>query len=315
VEERIARGEILIRPLLNALPRPVLAADDTALPGTVGWSRASAAWPPDGPFAAAVLRLPHDKGAYAMALHAIAARLRHGAPLLVYGANDAGIKSAAKALPPFFDHAETVTAKGHARIWRALRSAETAGLKAALSDWRAVQPLELAGMRHDWVSYPGVFAKGRLDAGTALLLRDLPEAAGKTVLDFGAGTGIIARVLADRGAKVTMVERDAIALEAARENVPEAGAILGSVLPEGRFDLIISNPPIHHGKTRDLGVVTALIAQAKRHLRRDGSLLMVIQQTVPVPRLAEDRLSARMIAEEGGYRSWELSNTIRGARL
>jgi 16S rRNA (guanine1207-N2)-methyltransferase len=282
----------------------------------MAWCRHTAPWPPEGPFASASLRLPLDKSAYEMALHAIAARLPQGAPLLVYGANDEGIKSAAKAFAPFFELAESLLAKSHARVWRATRSAVTDGLRGKLADWRISAPLHLDGRVRDWVSYPGVFAKGGLDAGTALLLRHLPEAAGKIALDFGAGTGILARVLADRGAQVTMIEHDAVALEAARENVPEANALLGGALAEGRFDLIVSNPPIHRGRQRDLGVVTALIAGARRHLRKGGALLIVVQKTVPVPRLAEGRIVAiDLLAEDGGYRVWRLSDVPTTTRV
>jgi 16S rRNA (guanine1207-N2)-methyltransferase len=254
-----------------------------------------------------VLRLPLDKGAFEMALHAIAARLPQGAPLLVYGPNDEGIKSAANGFSPFFENAETVSVKGHARIWRATRTEVMEGLRGTLADWRKVTPLLLKEQPRDWVSYPGVFAKGGLDGGTALLLRHLPDADGKSALDFGAGTGVIARVLADRGARVTLIERDAVALAAARENVPEAQAILGSALPEGRFDLIVSNPPVHAGKAKNLTVLAALIANARRHLRKGGALVIVVQQTVPVARLAEGHIGAQIRAEEGGYRIWALS--------
>ena len=263
-----------------------------------------------------MLRLPLDKSAYEMVLHAIAARMPPGAPLLVYGANDEGIKSAAKAFAPFFENAETLMAKSHARVWRATRSAVTAGLRGTLAAWRRVTPLMLDGRERAWVSYPGVFAKGGLDAGTSLLLRHLPDGAGQAALDFGAGTGVIARVLADRGARVTMIERDAVALEAARENVPEAEALLGTALAETRFDLILSNPPIHRGKERDLGVVTQLIANARRHLTKGGALLIVVQKTVPVPRLAEGHLRVvKLSGEEGGYRSWELSDGTLSSRV
>jgi 16S rRNA (guanine1207-N2)-methyltransferase len=293
------------------LPRPLLAVgDDAVLREATHWCRHITPWPPDGPFASAVLRLPLDKGAYEMALHAIAARLPRGAPLLVYGPNDEGIKSAPKAFSPFYDEAETIAAKGHARIWRATRTAVMEGLRGTLAEWRKVAPLMLEGRARDWVSYPGVFAKGGLDAGTALLLRHLPEAGGKTALDFGTGTGVVARVLADLGARVTMIERDAVALEAARENVPEAQPILGSALPEGRFDLIISNPPVHAGKAKNLTVLAALIGNARQHLRKGGALVIVVQQTVPVARLAEGHSAAQILAEEGGYRVWALRQGV-----
>lgn len=277
-------------------------------PEAVCWSRDRAPWPPEGPFGAAILMLPLDKSAYEMSLHAIAARLPQGAPLIVYGPNNEGIKSAAKAFPPFFEKAEVLLAKAHARVWQAARSAVTEGLGGRLADWRRTTALTLNGRSYDWLSYPGVFAKGGLDVGTGLLLRQLPAVKGQSALDFGAGTGVIARVLVDLGAHVSMVESDAIALEAARANVPEATAILGRDLPAERFDIIVSNPPIHQGRSRDLAVLTALIADAPRRLRKGGLLFLVTQKTVPLPRLAQGHLrNVECLADEAGYRVWKLN--------
>lgn len=303
--------ETQIEEALNALPRPLLwVAEERppAKPGLTTWSRCLEAWPPEMTCAAGVLRLPLDRQAYEMALHALAARLASGAPLLVWGFNDEGIKSATKALTPWFEAADAFAIRGHARIWRARRSTRREGLRAALADWRHVAPLDLPTGTRPWVSYPGTFARGGLDAGTALLLGHLGALEGLSVLDFGAGTGVIARVVADRGGKITLLERDAPALAAARENVPEAVALLGEALPEGRFDLIVSNPPLHKGKKRSLDVLTALLSGAPRHLRARGALVLVVQRTVPVPRLAGPESTVMLTAESPGYRVWRVTS-------
>ncbi len=266
-------------------------------------------WPPAGPYDAAVLRIARSREAYVMALHALAANLPEGAPLFVQGPNDEGIKSAPRAFAPFFIDATTIAARAHGRVWRALRSGVSEGLRATLPDWRTVRPLEIAGRTQDWVAYPGVFAHGGLDAGTALLLAHLPAGTrGLRALDFGAGSGILARALVDRGASVTMVERDAVAQQAARENVPEARALLApdlQSLGRVRFDLVVSNPPLHEGRARSLAILERLIADAP--LAPGGALLFVTERTVPVPRLAAQRFkSVVLAAEQGGYRVWRL---------
>jgi 16S rRNA (guanine1207-N2)-methyltransferase len=250
-----------------------------------------------------------------MALHALAASMREGSMLYVYGANDEGIRSAPKAFAPLFADAETVLAKSHARVWRARRTASREGLRGNLADWRSVAKLSIGGRDYAWVSYPGVFAHGRIDVGTALLISKLPSIAPHArALDFGAGSGLVARALVDAGATVDMLEADAVALEAARENVPEARAVLGadfSDLGAARYALIASNPPIHVGRARDLTVISRLIADAPRHLEPSGALLLVTERTVPVPRLAKEHFAAvELIAEKGGYRVWRLANPL-----
>jgi 16S rRNA (guanine1207-N2)-methyltransferase len=277
-------------------------------------ARASA-WPPDGPYDAATLRMPRAREAYVMALHALAAKMREGAALYVYGANDEGIRSAPKALAPYFSAAVTVLAKGRARVWRAQRTAAREGLRGALAAWRSVTRLVIGGRAYEWVSYPGVFAHGRVDPGTALLLAHLPEIAPDTrALDFGAGSGVIARALVDRGAQVDMLEADAVALAAARENVPEARAVLGAHLAdlgETRYALIASNPPLHTGRRRDLSVITHLVAEAPSHLAPSGALLLVTERTVPLARHAGERFATvTLVAEKGGHRVWQLANSL-----
>jgi 16S rRNA (guanine1207-N2)-methyltransferase len=259
--------------------------------------------------------MPRAREAYVMALHALAANLRAGAALFVYGANDEGIRSAPKAFAPFFADAETVLTKGRARVWRAQRTAMSEGLRGTLFAWRSVTRLEIGGRAYDWISYPGVFAHGRIDTGTALLLAQLPEIAPRArALDFGAGSGVIARALVDRSANVDMLEADAVALEAARENVPEARAVLGAQLTElgkTRYALIASNPPLHTGRRRDLSVIAHLVAEAPGYLAPAGALLLVTERTVPLPRQSKERFAAvALVAERGGHRVWRLVNPL-----
>ena len=77
----------------------------------------------------------------------------------------------------------------------------------------------------------------------------LPE---PRVLDVGTGSGAIALAIADehRGARVTAIDASEDALAVARENAARAGLAVELVqrdlfegLPEGPWDLVVSNPP------------------------------------------------------------------------
>lgn len=102
----------------------------------------------------------------------------------------------------------------------------------------------------------GVFSRGHLDHGTAVLFRETEPPAGGRVLDLGCGYGVIglAVALAAPEARVTGVDVNERALLLARENAQALGlaerftAHLPDDVPEGEFDEIWSNPPIRIGK-------------------------------------------------------------------
>ncbi len=275
---------------------------------TVG-DRPGLPWPGAGPFDAACLRLPKIKAAFEMALHAAASVLAPGAPLWVYGANDEGIKSAARVITPIFGSAAAIDARRHCRVIEAHRPRE-ASVRTRLAEWRGFVSPPVAG-HAQWVTYPGVFAKGVLDAGTAVLLAALPAFSGQRVLDFGCGGGPIAADILRRApdAEVHLLEADALSLLAAHENLPGAPTHLSDAwhgLPPGiRFDRVVSNPPIHRGKGEDFEALRALVLGAPAVLRPGGELWMVVQRQVPVGPLLESCLDRVEIArQDSRFRVW-----------
>lgn len=284
----------------------------------VSWHRLAldgkhaAPWPADGAFDGAVLRLPRGWAAFEMALHALAARLPVGAPLWIAGSNDEGITSAPKRLADLADGVETLTIKRRARLLETRRTATPA--HGALEDWREAVALPLPGRDEPLplVSYPGLFAHGRLDAGTECLLSVLPEvAAGTAVLDFGCGAGVIARTVRERtpDARLTLLDIDAVALHAARQNVPDAELVLSDGLSglgtRERFGLILSNPPLHRGKDEDFGMLEALVTGTKQYLKLRGSLVAVTQRTAGVGKLFKSAFGhAEMLMETPQFQVW-----------
>jgi len=272
-----------------------------------GATTRSSAWPDGDGFDAALIRLPKAKDALDLALHAAASKVRPGGIIAVFGANAEGIRSAKGRLEVVADDVDTIAARQHARVLTGRRKTTIDGLKAKLSDWRRVGQITIAGEKRPWVSYPGTFAKGGLDEGTAFLLEHLPAPiAGSSVLDFATGTGVLAAAISGQATlAIHMIEADAIALAAARENVADARAIVGASLAaagDERYDLIVSNPPIHDGIAESRHVLERLVADAPRHLRPGGRLVLVVQRRVAVvPLLGSAFAEARVIAENGRF--------------
>lgn len=134
-----------------------------------------------------------------------------------------------------------------------------------------------------FISDNGVFSKDRIDYGSRLLVdtyiknkKDL-----NNFLDVGCGYGFISIILAKiLSVKGTGIDVNRRALKLAEEN-----AKLNKVNVEfkesdvyenidGRFDLIISNPPIRAGKS----VVLEILRGASDYLNSDGELWFVIRK-------------------------------------
>ena len=147
----------------------------------------------------------------------------------------------------------------------------------------------------------GVFSGSRLDLGTSVLLREVPEppAAG-TFLDLGCGWGpvTLAMALASPDADVWAVDVNTRALELTAANArrngcanvhaaqtDESGAPLAEqpaagceAMPEGlMFDLIWSNPPIRIGKE---ALHTLLMAWLPRLKPQGGAAYLVVQRNL-----------------------------------
>jgi 16S rRNA (guanine1207-N2)-methyltransferase len=260
-------------------------------------------WCPDASVSVACIRQPRERARLRMVVAVAADAVGEGGEIYVAGANDEGAKSAGKVMSEWLTDVKTVDARRHCRVWRG-RVATPPG-RAQITDWRQ----EGAG----FVDFPGLFAKGKLDPGTEALLRHMPPIAPRTrVLDFACGQGRIGAAIraAAPEADLWMCDVDALAMEAARENVPGAHYQLSDAfqkMPPVGFGLILANPPVHNGKEGTVAVLEALLDGLPDHLDTGGELRMVTQRHTGVARLCEAReRRVNMLEEVGGFRVWRV---------
>src|SRR5690349_12131996 len=145
----------------------------------------------------------------------------------------------------------------------------------------------------------GVFAQGRLDIGTGVLLREqAPPQDARTVLDLGCGYGVIglAVAIAVPECTVTAVDVNERALLLANENAQALGVAdrFTAVLPEmvdrdATYDEIWSNPPIRIGKE----ALHALLLTWLPRLAPEGRAVLVVGKN-----LGADSLQ-RWLGEQG----------------
>ena len=167
------------------------------------------------------------------------------------------------------------------------------------------------------MTYPGLFAGGGLDVMTDFLLQTMT--ASKTcalgggrggnggdevlsALDFCSGSGTLAAAVrfVRPHARLTLLDADAVAMLAARENLSVvrdgSSSGVGSfqpatfVLSDGwtgladdeKFDLVVSNPPVHLGLRPEFTVLSDMIAGFEERLNPGGEAWFVAQRYVPI---------------------------------
>ena len=139
----------------------------------------------------------------------------------------------------------------------------------------------------------GVFARGRLDIGTGVLLRAVPPPTGAPrILDLGCGYGVIGQAIAVAcpGAVVTAADVNERALLLANENAEALGvadrfsAVLPDAVPtDATYDAIWSNPPIRIGKE----ALHDLLLRWLPRLAEDGTATMVVGKNLGADSLAQ----------------------------
>lgn len=272
-----------------------------------------------------ILFQPREKALLEMLLDLCASLVDESGVVWVVGENRAGIKSCRPRIEERFGAVAKLDSARHCTLIEA--SAPPADAVFCLDDYVAAWMMESVSEEHSrdlpMCSLPGVFAHGRLDRGTALLVEALAGADAKQsvsgrVLDFACGAGPIAIALAAAGEAMdlTLLDDSVLALESARRSLEANGVEAELVASDGfselldadpvpEFDWIISNPPFHRGIHQNLDITRKFLEDSRKLLTRNGRLCLVANVHLPYQRWLSELFSdVQVIAADREYNTW-----------
>jgi 16S rRNA (guanine1207-N2)-methyltransferase len=173
---------------------------------------------------------------------------------------------------------------------------------------------EVWGRRLDLVSGSGVYSRGRLDIGTAVLFRETAPPSARRFLDLGCGYGVIGLALAVAvpDAVVRAVDVNERAVLLATENAASLGVgdrFTASTPPDvpadERYEEIWSNPPIRVGKDALHGLLLAWLPR----LVPGGRAVLVVGKNLGADSLqrwlGEQGYPTQRLASAKGFRVLE----------
>ena len=150
-------------------------------------------------------------------------------------------------------------------------------------------------------SKPGVFCWDRIDPGSLFLSQHFEEFLNSdqfnpnSCLDLGCGYGFLATMASQYAIKeITATDNNAAALKACQVNF-DLNGISGKVVAANcgqsihkKFDLVLCNPPFHHGFKTDPALTQHFLGNAKRLMAKKGKALFVVNQFIPLEKLARN---------------------------
>lgn len=263
------------------------------------------ALPHDTTVGVVAIRIPQEKLALVQLVADAFRLLSIGGRCYVAGANNEGIKPAARILESLFGNAGVVTYDSGHRIIGAVKRSDAPASPDELAspfldaDTFNEMPATLRGHGLALFTRPGVFSWDHLDEATEVLAGAMQIQPGDSVLDLGCGggaLGVLAARLSQTGL-VTMVDADVEAVRSATRTAADAGIVNYRALTsdvtlavrDDRFDVVVTNPPFHVGKATDLSVPLQFIHESWDVLRAGGRLFLVANRTLPYERAIYQR--------------------------
>lgn len=239
-------------------------------------------------FDAVFLRICKEKPVNLHLLREACSHLNTGGTLLVAGEKNEGIKSVWEYACGIFGRDARLKKHGQAYAGTLEKTANSGD---ADNSYHQIQHI---GNWDDQPIYskPGVYGWDKIDAGSALLLKHLYEETrlwerANSMLDLGCGYGFLTLASAWLPcAKRVATDNNAGALLCMAKNAQERKMAVEIIaadkgdLAEGKFDLILCNPPFHRGFDVDSDLTRDFLVAAKQKLAADGVAVFVVNSFI-----------------------------------
>lgn len=262
----------------------------------------AAGYSADQQFDGAIIYMPKAKEQVRMLIANMAACIKNPGQIFLVGENKSGIKSANKLFDTVSDKVNKLDSARHCALYCATLEIDASNghrkSQFELQKWVKWYSFEHANHTIAIASIPGVFSANKLDAGTKLLLDNLPKNMSGKVLDFACGAGVIACAVAKQYPEsiLTMTDVSALALHCANLTLAKNNVVGEILASDGlsnvteKFDFILTNPPFHTGIQTDYNVTESFIQESKKHLKSNGKLSLVANRFLLYPDLIKRSL-------------------------
>ena len=247
-------------------------------------------------------------------------RLNEGGTLHLIGNKEDGIRTHGRNAEKVFatpEHAKKHAKKhGDAYHIRLQKPAKSSANPASFLDSKDYDQLRTCtvGDFH-FISKPGVFGWNKVDRGSAMLadymntLLAKKKSAG-SVLDLGCGFGYLLLATAALPFSIRHgTDNNAAAIDAAKASFARADLEVQVSLDDcaaqltGNYDWILCNPPFHQGFATSSALAEKFLKQIKKLLSPQGKALIVVNQFIPVERLAQDKFThVETVLNEHGFK-------------
>lgn len=166
-----------------------------------------------------------------------------------------------------------------------------------------------------FMSKPGVFGWNKVDRGSAMLADYVNALLAKkkslgSVLDLGCGYGyLLLATAALHFSKRYGTDNNAAAVDAAQASFARAELSVQVTLDDcgeqlaGGYDWILCNPPFHQGFVTSNALAEKFLSQIKTLLSAQGKALVVVNQFIPVERIAQSKFKhVETVLNEHGFK-------------